>query len=202
MNCTRLGYRGCAALASAVVIALAAGCRARIGGGQHVATIPYDSTTGRFDLDSLRLSRPSRHHGAGDAQRLAIVDTTSGALSYGPLSTITAVDGVEQIPESAFRRQPVPIAVIEVDSAYTAGYPKLGLAPGTNYWLVQQVDSATWKGWIQPAKPGAKAVAFPVTANADSVRPVPTARWEWSSKDEGAWGYCGGRCCSISPRTQ
>jgi len=150
-----------------------------------------------FDRTLLAKFGPSMRHGADDQRRLSRYDSASHTVvSDGPIARIVAVKGIEYKPLAEFGSTPYPIAIIYVDSGPGApGYTKLGLQPGTNYWIVKyDAGNNTWTGWIQP--PTGNPVQLATEAKGvDTVEPVSAARFVWDTKDEQIWGLCGGRCC-------
>jgi len=166
----------------------------------HMPTLTAPRAGGSFDMATLRHFVPSERHGAGDQRHLSRVDSGK-VISDGPVARIVAVKAIEYKSEDDFRASPYPIAIIYMDSTPgAADYPKLGLKPGTNYWIVQRVDTG-WVGWVQPV--AAHSAAYPIgtyTPPFDRVQPVTAARFVWLDTDENLWGWCGGRCCTSGQR--
>jgi len=166
----------------------------------RMPTLAAPTLGASFDVSRLGLFLPSERHGAGDQRHLSRVDG-GHVVSDGPVARIVAVKGIEYKTENDFRASPYPIAIIYMDSTPgAADYPKLGLKPGTNYWIVQRVDTG-WVGWVQPV--AAHSAAYPIgtyTPPFDRVQPVTAARFVWLDTDENLWGWCGGRCCTSGQR--
>ena len=137
----------------------------------------------------------SERHGADDQRKLSRYDSAAHrVVSDGPLARIVAVRSIEYKSLADFGAGAFPIAIITVSDS--VGYPKLGLKPGTNWWIVKyDAATKTWQGWIQP--PSGPAVPLATTAMGfDKVEPVSAARFVWDAADESLWGLCGGKCCT------
>ena len=162
----------------------------------NMPTLAVPAPGASFNLDSLLKFDTSARQGAGDKRHLSNAGPGGIAVSDGPLAEIIAVKGIEYKSEMAFTASPYPIAIIVVFG--TAGYPKLGLMPGKNYWIVQHVGSG-WIAWIQPASGGAPHPLHVSTSGFDVVEPAIGASFVWLDTDENLRGLCGGKPCVSGP---
>jgi hypothetical protein len=141
-------------------------------------------------------------HGTGDAQRLAVSDST-GKLHYGPFATIVPIRGVPGVPSvtevsDALLAHGAPLAVIDSKGRYAA----LGMRKGLNVLIVAVADGeSTGTAVMVPLDGGRpKYLGVTVEAHADPAdQPLATARWIWSASDETIWVACGRKCCRVTP---
>ena len=151
------------------------------------------------DTARLRMLQPDPRHGASDKRFLGLNDSTPSSV----LAQITLVEGMEYKTNPAFLHGWLPLAILVVpDSSLgpTVVYPKLSLRGGTS-WLYVRHDSATsaWQGSLVRIIGGTiYQDSLIVTAQTDSLPPLPEARFVWKPGDDIIWAKCGTNCCKAS----
>lgn len=150
------------------------------------------------DTSLLKSIQLSKRHGANDKRFLALSATTPSSI----LAEITLVKGEEYIKDSIFRAGWYPMAVIKLsDSTHgdSVRYPKLKLRGGTSWVYIRHVSDTTWAAsLVHLAGTAIHQDSLAITAEVDSLRPAPVARFMWSDSDEIIWGTCHKACCKVA----
>lgn len=137
----------------------------------------------------------------GDQQRLMINPPCPGPCRYGPLATIQPEKHSHLYSDAQLKEGRI-IARLQLDSAETKDYKKLGLVPhGVTYWWVLKTsDDSVNAGRsvfltlagerVQPPK------EYPLKYKEHyGGFKQAVARWVWDPTDETAQGTCGQGCC-------
>lgn len=141
-------------------------------------------------------SRKGRIKGWHDEQQLAVI--TGAALAPKVRASVIPEEALEQRREADFRSGWVTVATIHLhDDPTGTKYFDWGLRQGANTMELRQVGGV-WRARITPATGGPQRVWPRVIRHVhfDAVVPA-TARWRWSSLDDGVWVSCGQACCTT-----
>ena len=143
-------------------------------------------------------------HGWSDAQRLAVMNSATGQLQYGPEASIIAGPGAALVGLAKFD------TLVHAATVWFRGNPgqteyktKWGFNMNENQiWIKKTTTGFTGEvRSIGGSCGGGQNCTTPVTVIRfpHGQYPPAVARWMWNPNDEGAWVRCDDGCCKISP---
>ncbi|NNG17932.1 MAG: hypothetical protein HKM89_15760 [Gemmatimonadales bacterium] len=136
-----------------------------------------------------------RSDGAGDTQRLTVVDLMAvpPAPVPGPLCRIEPMQGAAELERDELAAGRIVARIINRDSI---PYPELALGPSdTTYWWVDSATTGQWRTLLVSSEDtvliAPRGLSL-VRAFEDSTRRwgQALARWRWQGQDEGLWVTC------------
>lgn len=131
-----------------------------------------------------------------DEQMLSMIDASSKFVP-AVRAQITPEPNIHQIPIAAFNTWQ-QMAVITLKDPPVGKYADWGLAVGDNMIRLRRPASGIWEADLLPENSTQRLPLKFVARHEHVDAAVPgTARFRWTSGDEGVWVPCGQGCCKV-----
>ncbi len=146
-------------------------------------------------------SKQARVKGWHDEQWLA-EPGAGGILRPSAFASVVPVPGIEEQPESWFNNTWRHVATIKFDRAVSGPLPtgskyfQWGLRDTLNRVELRKTPTGAWQARVTPAAFGTAKIWPNVGRIPHQDARLPgTARWRWTTLDDGFWVACGMACC-------